>query len=644
MSKVSLHEAAKLMGISSATLRNWVKAGHLQPASARPLLLWEDAVLDLKNKIGRGFWPKLQTRANKANSATQRLPEEYTEDSGLITHIAGLMAALKGKRLAIETAVFYAALRFLHMNGEVQPIDHPDPLAHLAAWSWTRKSMQDVLLEWHTTLPTALPHTPHLYEQITPYASDDFLGLFYQALLREGDKSEQGAYYTPTPLVQDSLSAMDGRGVQTFLDPCCGSGNYLLQAAQTFNLEPQNIYGFDKDRIAVFIARINLLLAFKGKEFSPPIFCLDSLLELATGDILCSTNHLLGKVDAIATNPPWGAAKNVPHKTLFSSRVKSGETFALFLERSLQLLRHGGQLSFLLPESFLKIKTHADIRAIILGETQITQIALLGRPFSAVFTPVIRLDLVKRPPVENGAIVITQNSKSDTVLQERFKHNTAFAFDIATGSHEAYLLQKMMAVPHETLAHHAAWALGIVTGDNQKYLLHTPAEGAEPIFRGSDVVAYGLKEPKTFIHFTPQQFQQVAPERLFRVPEKLIYKFISKKLVFAYDDQQRLTLNSANLLIPALPHLSLKVVLGFLNSTAVQYLFQKKFATHKVLRGDLEKLPFPFIDPTTHALIENLVERALVGQNVSAELDDIIFSTFELNAEDIFIIKQAIGE
>ena len=184
--------------------------------------------------------------------------------------------------------------------------------------------------------------------------------------------------------------------------------------------------------------------------------------------------------------------------------------------------------------------------------------------------------------------------------------------------------------------------VGIVTGDNKKYILDSRESNAEAVFRGSDVTPFRLSEPKSFIHFTPKSFQQVAPERFFRSPEKLVYRFISKKLVFTYDDKQSLTLNSANILIPHLPGMSIKVALAYLNSSVFQYVFKKKFSTHKVLRGDMEKLPFPVIDRRVHDQLESMVEAILQGRGSCEEMDELVFATFNLSSEDAASIRREV--
>lgn len=645
MKQISVDHAAKIVGVSSATIRNWAKAGHINPVCARPLTFLEESIWSLKNKIGSDSFTKLQTRANKIGSAISTLPAEYAENAGVIAHIENVVALFKNNGLMVEPLLFVAALRLLEAAGEVKGCGTTDIFDLSAYGSWARQSVMAVMTEWGDSLKTIGDKGKYIniYNFIAPYGSDDFLGLLYQSLSSEGTKSGQGAYYTPSKIAEDALDNIAGP-IETFLDPCCGTGKYLILAARKFGLRPQNIYGFDSDQVAVNIARINLLLAFKNEEFNSNISCLDSLSELATGEMFCETNALTEKIDAIATNPPWGAYKNSLIPKQFEGKIKSRETYSMFLVKSLELLRKGGQLSFLLPESILRVRTHSDIREILLNYVSVSKITKLGRQFTGVFTPVVRLDAIKELPDESWLVSIEENQTIHHIEQKRFKKNEHFTFDVETAQHEESILNKIYSVRHETLSGNAEWALGIVTGDNKKYVLATKDQGAELIFRGSDIHQFNLGTPGSFIRFTPREFQQVAPERFFRAPEKLIYKFISKRLVFAYDNKQQLTLNSANILIPAIPGMSIKVALAFLNSSVFQYVFNKRFSTHKVLRGDLEKLPFPVISKSVHDRIEHLVDSTLSGGEVPIELGSLIFSTFNLADEHISAINRAVKE
>jgi len=639
----SRHEA-KIVGVSTATMRNWARAGHIASARTRPLAFSEMAVLSLKNQLGSGTLHKLKTRANKARSEENTLPSEYASNSDLIENIRSIVEFVSQNKLSMEMVLFVAAIRLLVADEEMIRESTTDLFAPDSFTHWRRRSTKVEIEQWRDSLGNVENKGMYstFYDLLTSTEGDDYLGLLYQCLSVEGQKSEGGAYYTPSKIVEDSLRHYVNSKYKTFLDPCCGTGKYLIYAAKLLQIRPENIYGFDIDALAVKLARINLLRAFKSHEFLPHIHCLDSLEKLATGEIFCETNELIGAIDIIATNPPWGAYKNGGVLPQFSHLIKSGETFSMFLAKSLNLLRDGGQLSFVLPESILKIKTHADIRKVLLDQGRISKIVKLGRQFTGVFTPVIRLDFIKGKQIPSWLISIEDGKNASCVEQERFLFNDNYAFDIDIGANEEIILNKIYATNHLTLFKNAEWALGIVTGDNKKYILDNHEENSEAVFRGSDVKPFQLSKPKSFIHFTPNSFQQVAPERFFRLPEKLVYRFISKTLVFAYDDKQRLTLNSANILVPHIPNMRIKVALAYLNSSVFQYVFKKRFSTHKVLRGDMEKLPFPVITKQVHDQIEGMVEAILDGSGSYEEVDEFVFLTFNLSSEDAASIRREV--
>ena len=84
----------------------------------------------------------------------------------------------------------------------------------------------------------------------------------------------------------------------------------------------------------------------------------------------------------------------------------------------------------------------------------------------------------------------------------------------------------------------------------------------------------------------------MAPRELYQAPEKLIYRFISSRLVFHYDTSQSYFLNSVNMLVtePEFPIIGQQLC-QILNSRVMNWLFQSIFETHKVLRADIGALP-----------------------------------------------------
>lgn len=422
------------------------------------------------------------------------------------------------------------------------------------------------------------------------------------------------------------------------LDPCCGTGQFLLAFADKID-DPHNIYGVDIDEIAVRIARLNLLVKYKDKNFAPNIVCKDTLFEIGNYDLCSLNDENIKDFDVIATNPPWGvhfSKRDTEKLKTTYPQIKSLESFSYFLSKSIDLLNDIGIISFVLPEAILNVKTHKDIREVILKSTGIEKVFYLDRVFKNVFTPVIRLDLSKKK--DNKDIEIIKENEKYNVSQVKWRNNQDFIFDIHSNNFDTDIIDKVYNTKHTTLKNKADWALGIVTGNNKKYVLSEKMKNSEPIYKGKDIERFSLKKPSTYIVFTPERFQQVAPIEKYRTPEKLIYKFISKKLVFAYDDKQQLTLNSANIVIPKIENYSIKVISALFNSSLYQFVFQKKFSSIKVLRNHIEQLPIPLWDENTMQEITIMVDKITSNESRFEKLDQYIFERFNFSKEEIHYI------
>ncbi len=198
-------------------------------------------------------------------------------------------------------------------------------------------------------------------------------------------------------------------------------------------------------------------------------------------------------------------------------------------------------------------------------------------------------------------------------------------------------------MPHATLKGCAEWALGIVTGDNKKYLHPNHVDGAEEIFKGSDINKYVCGCASAYIVFNPSLFQQVAPEERYRAPEKLIYRFISKQLVFAYDCKRRLTLNSANIVIPKVKDYPIKAIMALFNSCLYQFIFQKKFSSIKVLRSHLEQLPLPLWSESVLSKLSTMADGVIRGSLEIEQVDEFIFKQFNFSGQEIQRIREGIN-
>lgn len=457
-------------------------------------------------------------------------------------------------------------------------------------------------------------------------SKEDVLGFIYQSLVTEGERNATGLYYTHKKLVEYMLKGKQLADNETFLDPCCGSGSFLLSVKTN---TPSALYGFDINPIAVMITATNLLVKYAAYDFVPHVYCLDFLCKEFWN--MPIHNNIPLTFDNIYTNPPWGADKHRAYAAYYPD-IQSKERSSMVIVESLTRLANDGILCFLLPTSLLKIKAHTDIRKYILSHSSIEAIEIFTDKFNGVFTDFFSIRLARKSNSLSQIYNVTTGERITTVtLSETDRAKGEIVLEQLSSVEES-IIQKLESRRHDDLKH-SKWALGIVTGDNKGKVKKERDIGLEPVYAGKQVHPFKLMNGTSYISFVPKEFQQCAKEELFRAPEKLIYRFIAKYPIVAYDDKQCLCLNSANILIPDVDGLSVKSVAALLNSTLYHYYYTVKFSDIKVLKGNLQELPFPKLTESQDEELCNLVS-SIQSSDYSAEyqqkLDNTVYSIFSI--------------
>lgn len=411
---------------------------------------------------------------------------------------------------------------------------------------------------------------------------DDSLGDRYEAMLSESYKNKEGIFYTSMSIVDDMMNEVEVHADTLFLDPCCGSGNFLMKALEK-GVKPENLYGFDTDPNAIAIAR-RRIKAITGSD-APNVVC---------ADFLQGCPKLKVKFDLVFTNPPWGKKLTKAQRDSYARRYHAGtstDTCSLFLFSVLSVLKPSGTTGLLLPDSFFKIAVFEDARKAVLQQT-ILKVKDYGKPFKNMYSAV-SLVLRKQTFDINNTVICCFNHTDYLRSQQSFLLMPRHNLNYWTKPEEMTLVEELLKQPYLTLKGHATWSLGIVTGNNAAMCRRSQRKGYKPIYRGKDILPGRLKAASLFVN--PEDFpryQQMASMELLCAPVKLVYRFISSSLVFYCDTHQRYILNSANMLVldEDFP-LSAKQLAETMNSRLSNWLFKQLFNTHKILRSDLEMLP-----------------------------------------------------
>jgi site-specific DNA-methyltransferase (adenine-specific) len=412
------------------------------------------------------------------------------------------------------------------------------------------------------------------------------LSSIYENGLSSSYRNKEGVYYTPQEICEEMFSFVEGDKSQLiFFDPCCGTGNFLL-AALMAGFSPSNVYGSDIDETAIEIAKARFREA-SGCETNN-LFVSDFLSSES------STKINIPPVDVLFTNPPWGKKLEPLERERVSKNFavhKSLDTSGIFLIISRNLLKRESIYGMVLPESFFNVAAFEQARSAMLND-DVLCIIDHGKAFSGLLTKAVSFVSKKGDGSKNSRVICRSGGSEILRAKSSFNKNPKSIVNYYADDNAEDVLAHILDFPHVTLSGRARWALGVVTGNNKLHLSDTPVSGFVPVYKGSDISKEGLKQASAYISTDMSKFQQVAPADMYNAPEKIIYKFISSKIVCYYDCSQVMILNSANLFIPDCEFpVGMKLLVEYLNSDFVNWVFDNLFHTHKILRSDIEKLP-----------------------------------------------------
>lgn len=279
-------------------------------------------------------------------------------------------------------------------------------------------------------------------QQYAITASDrDAVGEAFETFIGPALKGPQGQFFTPRNVVKMVVDMVDPQPNEKIIDPCCGSGGFLVEALRhvwrvvdergaelgwpetEIHTEKQKVAidkfrGIDKDSFLSKVAKSYMAILGDGRG---GVFCENSLEKPENWEQKTRDSIQLGSFDVVITNPPFGKKLAIESEDLLQTfelghewKSEKGGPFQkgdvldkqppqiLFIERCLDLLRDGGRLGIVLLESIFGmpkyryvvdyINRHAKVLAIVTLPEDLFQ------PFTHAKTCVLILE--KTPPTE----------------------------------------------------------------------------------------------------------------------------------------------------------------------------------------------------------------------------------------------------
>jgi type I restriction enzyme M protein len=230
-------------------------------------------------------------------------------------------------------------------------------------------------------------------------AERDAIGDAFETFIGPALRGSEGQFFTPRNVVRMVIDMIDPEPGERIIDPACGSGGFLISALgrvweklreegkergwservlanREQKIATDCFRGSDKDSFLAQVTKAYMALVGDGRG---GIFCANSLAPPSEWTVSMQSKIELGSFDVVVTNPPFGKKIVVRGQKLLSQyelgyRWKKNLTTGryertdklhdrqppqiIFLERCLQLLKPGGRLGIVLPESMFGMPTH----------------------------------------------------------------------------------------------------------------------------------------------------------------------------------------------------------------------------------------------------------------------------------------------
>ncbi|MDP2897028.1 MAG: N-6 DNA methylase [bacterium] len=208
--------------------------------------------------------------------------------------------------------------------------------------------------------------------------------------------------------------------------------------------------------------------------------------------------------DVVLANPPYGASVRDDVRNQYFNRrtegAQSKDTYGLFIARALQLLRPGGQFSFIISDTWRTIRTHLPLRKRLLEQSTVAH--LLDLPpwvFKSTVNTCI-LTVAKGSPPEGHELIagdLHNLERGDWVrLEQNLAAVAAHGPDVQTTTYARYTYRQCLIATYENCSFFigspklyrlmsddglvrlgcvADVKVGLQTGDNDYYIRKRPA-------------------------------------------------------------------------------------------------------------------------------------------------------------------------
>ena len=218
----------------------------------------------------------------------------------------------------------------------------------------------------------------------------DLKGAMFEIFLKGTFRGSLGQFFTPREIIEFMVKVIDPKENETVLDPGCGSGGFLIETMKHVNDElnekfivneihdlgkkqedyaKNNLFGMDINERLAWVCKMNMVFHGDGHG---------GIVNSNALNVTSKNKEIVDRqYDVILTNPPFGSKINdqiILSDSRFKDVARLKLTEVLFLSLCINLLKPGGRLGILLPDSILTNSSLKVVRDYIKRETIVKSI------------------------------------------------------------------------------------------------------------------------------------------------------------------------------------------------------------------------------------------------------------------------------
>lgn len=311
---------------------------------------------------------------------------------------------------------FYATSKERHgLNGRLKVKRRLDSLFNEVKAEYPTIFRENEAIELN---PEVLAYIVSQLQMYSLLESDiDVKGRAYEEIVGSNLRGDRGEFFTPRNICQMTVAMLDPGERQLILDPACGTGGFLITAMnyviekirsaeiskwgdveRAENAIRQRVQRFAQNYIIGMDLNPNLVKASKmnmvmNNDGAGGLFQANSLKAPATWDDDLRARQIMGQVDLIFTNPPFGSKIPIDEPSILEAYdlghiwsydadtdrwtrtdavQKSQPPEILFIERCVKFLKPGtGRCAIVLPDGILGSPGLGYVREWILQNTRV---------------------------------------------------------------------------------------------------------------------------------------------------------------------------------------------------------------------------------------------------------------------------------